>query len=144
MSNASKNAVAKTCGLHHITIQTRDWEASRRLYQDILGMQVVAEWGPQERRMKLLDVGDGSHLELVAPTATSPAVGSPTPNDPLVHVALATSDAAASLELVRQAGYEVTMEPKSVMLGDLAATVAFFQGPNGEVVEFFQTLLSTE
>jgi catechol 2,3-dioxygenase-like lactoylglutathione lyase family enzyme len=142
MSSASKTTAVKSCGVHHITIQTRDWEASRRLYQDILGMQVVAEWGPEERRMKLLDVGDGSHLELIAPTATSPTVGSPTANDPLVHLALATADAAASLDLVRQAGYEVTMEPKAVTLGDLEATVAFFKGPNGEVVEFFQTLCS--
>jgi catechol 2,3-dioxygenase-like lactoylglutathione lyase family enzyme len=27
------NTTAKTCGLHHITIQTRDWEASLRLYR---------------------------------------------------------------------------------------------------------------
>jgi len=133
------NTVAKTRGLHHITIQTRDWEASKHLYQEILGMKVATEFGPEERRMMLLDVGDGSHIELIAPTADSPAVGSPTPNDPLVHLALASADAAASLELVRQAGYEVTMEPKDVVLGDLEATVAFFKGPNGEVVEFFQT-----
>jgi catechol 2,3-dioxygenase-like lactoylglutathione lyase family enzyme len=144
MQSASKTTAVKSCGVHHITIQTRDWEASRRLYQDILGMQLVAEWGPEERRMKLLDVGDGSHIELIAPTASSPTVGSPTANDPLVHLALATADAAASLDLVRHAGYEVTMEPKAVTLGDLGATVAFFKGPNGEVIEFFQTLCSPE
>ena len=133
------NTVAKTCGIHHITIQTRDWEASLRLYLEVLGMKVAAEWGPQERRMMLLDVGDGSHLELIAPTANSPAVGSPAANDPLVHLALATADAVAAIEPVRQAGFEVTMEPKDVKLADLEATVAFFKGPNGEVVEFFQT-----
>ncbi|MBN1250418.1 MAG: VOC family protein [Anaerolineae bacterium] len=139
MSDATKNTVVKTRGLHHITIQTRDWEASRRLYLDVLGMQVAAEWGPEDRRMMLLDVGDGSHIELIAPTANSPAVGSPTPNDPLVHLALATADAAAAIERVRAAGFEVTMEPKDVTLADIAATVAFFKGPSGEVIEFFQT-----
>jgi glyoxylase I family protein len=133
------NTVAKTCGLHHITIQTRDWKASLRLYQEVLGMEVVAEFGTPERRLMLLDAGDGSHIELISPTAESPAVGSPAANDPLVHLALATPDAAASLEPVRQAGYEVTMEPKDVVLGGLEATVAFFKGPNGEVVEFFET-----
>ncbi len=131
--------VAKTCGLHHITIQTRDWDASLRLYLEVLGMQVAAEWGPPERRMMLLDVGDGSHIELIGPTANSPVAGSPAANDPLVHLALATADAAAAIEPVRQAGFEVTMEPKAVKLADLEATVAFFRGPNGEVVEFFQT-----
>lgn len=139
MSSANNNTVVKTCGLHHITIQTRDWEASLRLYREILGMQVVTEFGPEERRMMLLDVGDGSHIELIAPTADSPAAGSPVVDDLLVHLALATSDAAAALEPVRQAGYEVTMEPKDVTLGDMEATVAFFKGPNGELVEFFQT-----
>jgi len=133
------NTVAKTCGLHHITIQTRDWDASLRLYLEVLGMKVAAEWGPPEHRMMLLDVGDGSHIELIGPTANSPVVGSPTANDPLVHLALATADAAAAIEPVRQAGFEVTMEPKDVKLADLEATVAFFKGPNGEVVEFFQT-----
>jgi len=133
------NTVAKTCGLHHITIQTRDWDASLHLYLEVLGMRVAAEWGPPERRMMLLDVGDGSHIELIGPTANSPVAGSLAANDPLVHLALATADAAAAIEPVRQAGFEVTMEPKDVKLADLEATVAFFKGPNGEVVELFQT-----
>jgi glyoxylase I family protein len=139
MSSESRSTVAKTRGLHHVTIQTRDWEASLRLYQEVLDMQVVAEFGPEERRMMLLDVGDGSHIELIAPPADSPAAGGPTESDPLVHLALATADAAAAIEPVRQAGYEVTMEPKDVSLNGLEATVAFFKGPNGEVIEFFQT-----
>jgi len=139
MSSASKNTVVKTCGLHHVTIQTRDLEASLRLYQEVMGMQLVAEFGPAERRVMLLDMGDGRHIELVAPTADSPAVGSPAVNDPLVHLAIATPDAAASLEPVRQAGYEVTMEPKAVSLGNLEATVASLNSPNGEMIEFFQT-----
>ena len=139
MSNKDSKSVVKSCGLHHVTIQTRDWAASMRLYCDVLGMNVLVEFGPTERRMALLDVGDGSHIELIAPTADTPAVGSPAANDPLVHIALATSDAAGALENVREAGYEITMEPKDVSLDDLEATVAFFKGPNGEVIEFFQT-----
>lgn len=139
MSTASQNTVAKTRGLHHITIQTRDWEASLRLYQEVLGMEVVAEFGPETGRMMLLDVGDGSHIELIAPKANTPAGDSTTSSDPLTHLALATADAAAAIEPVREAGFEVTMEPKDVTLGDLEATVAFFKGPNGEVIEFFQT-----
>ena len=42
-------------------------------------------------------------------------------------------------ELVRQAGYQVTVEPKDVNLGGLEVTVAFFKGPCGEILEFFQT-----
>jgi glyoxylase I family protein len=144
MAHSDPNTIVKTNGLHHVTIQTRDWEASLHLYQQILGMQVVTEFGPEDARMMLLDAGNGSHIELIAPQADTPAVGSPhegsgaAPN-PLVHLALATSDAAAAIEPVREAGFEVTMEPKAVSLDGLDATVAFFKGPNGEVIEFFQT-----
>ncbi|MBN1873380.1 MAG: VOC family protein [Anaerolineae bacterium] len=139
MSIESKNAIVKTCGLHHVTIQTRDWAASLQLYREVLGMTVVAEFGSPERRMMLLDTGNGSHIELIAPTSASPAVGSPAANDPLVHFALVMPDVTAAINRVRQAGYEITMEPKSAQLGTIAATVAFFKGPNGEVIEFFQT-----
>ncbi len=139
MSISSKNSVIADCRLHHVTVQTRDWEASLRLYRDTLGMEIVAEFGTPERRVILLDVGDGSHIELVAPTADSPAPGSPVVNDPLIHVALGTTNPSAAIERVRQAGYEITVEPKDVILGALKATVAFFKGPNGEDVEFFHT-----
>jgi glyoxylase I family protein len=125
------------CGTHHIAIQTRDWEASLRLYRDTLGMQIVAEFGTPERQIILLDTGDGSYLELFAPLPKSAdqLAGA----GPLTHIALATSDARQATEHVRQAGYTITTEPKDVQLGPIAATIAFFTGPNGETIELFQT-----
>ena len=102
-------------------------------------MTTVAEFGTPERKIMLLDTGDGSHMELFQPTHETPEIDSPVPNDPLTHVAFATTDARAAIELVRQAGYEVTVEPKDVNLGGLDTTVAFFKGPCGEILEFFQT-----
>ena len=138
MSVENKNAIIENCSIHHVTVQARDWAASLRLYRDVLGMEVVAEFGPPGQKIVLLDVGDGGHIELKAPTADTPQVGSAAANDPLVHVALATSDAPGALEHVRQAGYEITLEPKTVGVGDMKVTVAFFRGPNGEDIEFFQ------
>ena len=37
-----------------------------------------------------------------------------------------------------EAGYEVTVEPKRLNLGGLDVTIAFFNGPCGESIEFFQ------
>ena len=125
------------CGAHHIALQTHDWNASLRLYRDVLGMQIVAEFGPPERRILFLDLGDGSHMELFAPqpsTADQPAA-----SNVLTHIALATTDTRGATEQVRQAGYPITVEPKDVQLGPIAATIAFFTGPNGETIEFFQT-----
>lgn len=139
MPIGTKNAVIPGGGCHHIALQTRDWDASLKLYRDVLGMEVVAEFGSPERKIVLLDMGDGSHMELFQPKADMPAAGQAAANDPIIHFALATTDTKAATEHVRQAGYEITVEPKTVDLGVLTVTLAFFNGPNGESIEFFQT-----
>ena len=138
MPAGTSNDVIKGCGCHHIALQTRDWDAALKLYQDVLGMKVAAKFGSPDRKVWLLDMGDGSFMELFEPTEGTPAPGAEAPNDPIFHFALATSDTQASTERVRQAGYEITVEPKTVELGDMTVTLSFFKGPCGEVVEFFQ------
>ena len=137
MSTGNKNSVIAGSGTHHIAIQTRDWDASLRLYRDVLGMSVVAEFGTPERRIMLLDIGDGSHVELFEPTGEVPPASEE--GQPFMHFAFATTDTRAATEHVRQAGYEVTVEPKRMTLGTLEVTIAFFKGPSGEELEFFQT-----
>ena len=56
-----------------------------------------------ERKIVLLDTGDGSHMELFAPTIESPAEGIESPNDPVTHFALAVDDARAATEIQRMA-----------------------------------------
>ncbi len=139
MPVGTKNSVIQGGGLHHIAVQARDWEESLRFYRDLLGMEVVLEFGSEARKIILLDVGDGSHIELFQPKADTPAAGSPAPNDPVIHFALTTTDLHAAVERVRQAGCEITVEPKDVILaGKVSVSIAFFLGPNGEVIEFFQ------
>lgn len=139
MPIGTKNNRIPGGGCHHIALQTRDWEASLKLYQEVLGMELVAEFGSPERKIILLDMGDGSHMELFQPKADTPAPGAAAANDPIFHFAIATSDTKAATEHVRQAGYEITVEPKTLELGGLTVTIAFFNGPNGESIEFFQT-----
>lgn len=138
MPVGTNNQVIPGCGTHHIAIQSRDWNASLKLYRDVLGMSIVAEFGPLERRIMLLDAGDGSHIELFQPTDDTPDPGRPTSNDPVTHIALATTETRVAIEHVRAHGYEVTVEPKDMNLGGLDVTLAFFKGPSGEVIEFFQ------
>src|SRR5689334_10370960 len=101
------------CGTHHIALQTLDWEASLRLYRDVLGMQVVAEFGTPERPVLLLDIGDGSHMELFAPL---PGGADQLAANVLTHIALATTDTRQATEQVRRAGYTIKTEPKDVQL----------------------------
>jgi catechol 2,3-dioxygenase-like lactoylglutathione lyase family enzyme len=138
MPIGNKNKVIQGCGSHHVAIQTRDWDASLKLYCDVLGMEIVSEFGSIERKIVLLDMGDGSHIELFQPKADTPTA-IPTHSDPIMHIALATTDTRAATEHVRKAGYEITFEPKDLVLGKLSVTIAFFKGPNGEELEFFQT-----
>lgn len=127
------------CGTHHIALQAQDWDASLKLYKDILGMTEVTQFKSGEgQTIMLLDMGDGSHIELFEPKADTPAPGTEATGAPLFHLALATTDARAATERVRAAGYEITVEPKDLTLGTLDVTIAFFKGPNGEVLEFFE------
>ena len=136
MPLGNKNKLIKGAGSHHIAIQARDWDASLKLYRDVLGMEVVAEFGTAERKVALLDIGDGSHVELFQPTKDFPVASEQ--GYPLMHFAIATGDTEAATEHVRQAGYEITVEPKRVALGALEVTISFFKGPSGEELEFFQ------
>ena len=140
MPVGTKNSVVAGCGLHHVAVYTRSLENSLRLYRDTLGMSIVAEFGAPARKVMLLDMGDGSHMELFQPTADSPKEGDPAANDPVNHFALATTDTEATVEHVRAAGYRITVEPRRVFLDGIEAIIAFFQGPSGESVELFETV----
>ncbi len=130
-----KNRVLPGCGFHHISIQTANIDDSIRFYRDALGMTLAMEFLAGGRRFALLDIGDGSFIELQVRPANVPATGA---GGALAHFALATRDTRAAIERARQAGYPVTSEPREVMLNNLPATVAFFTGPSGESVELFQ------
>tara|TARA_B100000579_G_scaffold420384_1_gene420052 strand:- start:408 stop:854 length:447 start_codon:yes stop_codon:yes gene_type:complete len=140
MPDGNNNFKIPVCGTHHIAVQSYDWEASLRLYCEVLGMRVVEEFGLPDRKIILLDIGDGSHMEIFAPieegASSEVILGDQVP---ILHFALATTDTRGAIEQVRSAGYEITVEPKEVKLGSLDVTIAFFRGPSGEMVEFFQT-----
>ena len=135
MPIGSKNQAIAGLGCHHIAIQTRDWDASERFYIEVMGMEKTVEFIGGGRRIALLDIGDGSHLELFEPTADLEDTAA---NDTLTHFALTTTDITAALERVRAAGMEITREATDVNLGGMDVTIAFFTGPSGEVIEFFQ------
>lgn len=124
-------------GTHHIAVQTQDYEASIAFYTEVMGMVQTAEFSAGGRRICLLDIGDGSHIELFEPLpGTSPSGDAE--GNVVFHFALATSDIEAALERVRAAGMEITVELRTADLGPLNVSIAFFKGPGGEVVEFFQ------
>ena len=135
MSYGTKNTTTPGCGFHHISIHTQKFDESMRLYRDVLGMQVRLETTTGLRRFALLDMGDGSYVEL---SMNPEEKDQQAPGNPLAHFALATHDVRGVTEKLRAAGCPITMEPKDIQLGPLAASIAFFTGPSGESVELFQ------
>lgn len=135
MPVGTKNKVIAGCGTHHIAVHTRDLQASVKFYSDVMGMIPVAEFATGNgRKIALLDMGDGSHLELFEPEGDAPIAD----GSILFHLALTTTDIHAAVERVREAGCQITVEPKDVTLDKIEASIAFFVGPGGEIIEFFQ------
>ena len=106
----------------------------------------MCAWGEAPRRATLLDIGGGAFIELFE-RVDAPVCNCEPPClcNPILHFALNCADVDAAIELVRAEGMEVTIEPKDVVIpsakgsGGLPARIAFFKGPDGEVVEFFHT-----
>ncbi|MEX2414936.1 MAG: VOC family protein [Paenibacillaceae bacterium] len=57
-------------------------------------------------------------------------------------MAFRTDDVDAAIEVARAAGAEITVEPKDGAFNTNPPTpirIAFFKGPDGEVIEFFRS-----
>ena len=130
------NKKIKGCGFHHLSMKVRDLDASIKFYTEALGFTERFSWGEPPKRTVLLDTGDGNYFEI--------SQGDPekTHGDGIFrHIALRADDCAAALEAARAAGAEVTVETKDVTLSTEPPTpirIAFFKGPDGELIELFQ------
>ena len=124
-------------GFHHVAIRAHDFDASVRFYGETLGFQQKIAWGEGDKRAVMMDTGDGNYLEIFAGgTQGAKAEGA------ILHFAIRTDDCDAALERARAAGVEVTKEPASLDIpsrpGPTPVRIAFFKGPDGEVIELFQ------
>lgn len=132
------NAKIRGCGVHHVAVQTADYEGTVAFYTEVLGCSLAHEWKNGDQKLCLLNLGDGSHIEVIGAPA-----GTPIPTNaqqfPMLHLALRVDSVDEAIQLVRNAGYPVTLEPQDFDLGGKQIRIAFFQGPNREVLEFFET-----
>ncbi len=132
--------MAKITGFHHTAIRSSRFDASVRFYTEILGFKTKITWGKDPERAVMLDAGDGNYLEIFERAEAASAVEAT-----ILHFALRTDDCAAILEKARAAGSEVTMETKDVTIdssiGPVPVRIAFFKGPDGEVIELFENAI---
>lgn len=124
-------------GFHHIAIKVANLDKSLHFYTKVLGFSLVREWGEGEQRGVMIDTGKGNCLELFA-GGTSELRS----DGHWLHLALECTDTKSAIEKVRAAGAVVTMESTDIVIAskpELPARIAFFKGPDGELIEFFET-----
>lgn len=126
-------------GIHHVCMKCSNEEQFEKtigFYRDVLKLPVAASWGEGAGRGITLETGAGK-IELFVNAECD------LPQGAIRHFALAVDDTDAVAETVRAAGYQITVEPKTVTLPanpPMPIRIAFFIGPAGEEVEIFQEL----
>ncbi|MCR4702478.1 MAG: VOC family protein [Saccharofermentans sp.] len=119
-------------GLHHISMKCgteKEFEEAKAFYIDLLGFKVVRQW-PEGI---MLDFGNGM-LELFSNGQGVRELGA------IRHIAFATDDVDGIVSQVKEAGYEVFIDPKDIVIRsdpEFRARMAFCFGPLGEQIEFF-------
>lgn len=136
------NPILGDTGFHHVSVKTRDWDATRRFYCETLGFTERLAWRTAPQRAALFDAGSGNYLEVFEDLGYTAA-----PHGAITHFALRTTRVEAVAERVRAAGHKITMEPKAVTIpatngAPLPIRIFFCEGPNGEVIEFFENTLT--
>jgi glyoxylase I family protein len=131
--------------LHHTAYVSRDLEATRRFYEDVLGFPLVATWCESDELFGKLrtychvffGLGDGSALAFFqfANQEDAELFGPKMPPSPFHHIALNVSkEAQAEIERrLKAAGYK---EPDSFVLEHGYCRSVYVTDPNGMIVEF--------
>ncbi len=140
------NDIIKGLGYAHIAIAAKDFEKSLTFYK-ALGLKPYAQWGEKsetaDKRIALLDMGDGSLVELFSkPDLAGDSVGSP-----YLHFAFAAQNVDEAYRIALEAGATPLKPPAEMPLDSnplrLTLRVAFVKGPSGEELEFFKMVVRT-
>ena len=135
----SSNKIIKGCGVHHIALRAYDFEKTVKFYTDGLGFTKSISWGEGDKRIIMLDPGDGNFLEVFAGGTDEEK-----PEGSYIHLAFGTDDCKHAMECAKKAGAVVTVEPKDVLIDSKPektnVRLGFCKGLNGELIEFFEYL----
>jgi glyoxylase I family protein len=127
----------KSRGFHHIAVRSFDFDATVRFYEEGIGCVRRFGWGSENTRAALMDVGDGNYVEIFAGRETGDVQ-----EGGIIHNALRTTTIEADYERALAAGAKPLEAPKDVSPANsdhpIVLRVAFVQGLDGEVIEFFQ------
>ena len=118
-------------GIHHVSLKgsKEEYAQAKHFYGEVLGMKATHE----TEKSVLYDTGAG-FVELGIDT--DPQL----PKGTIRHFALACDDVDLCLKTVKDAGFEVFMEAKDIVMASdppFPARIGFCYGPMGEEIEFF-------
>ena len=131
--------------LHHNAYVTRDMEATRKFYEDVIGLPLVATWSESDELFGALrtychcffGIGDGGALAFFQfeKPSDQQEFGPAMPFTPFHHIAL-NVDAETQDEIeqrIKAAGYT---EPEHFVLEHGYCRSVYVTDPNGLIVEF--------
>ena len=132
------NSIIKGAGSHHIALMASDLDRSLAFYT-ALGFTEVARWGDPSKTIVMLDIGDGSRIELFSNGGDEYSV-----NGKWAHFAVRVDDVEEAFNIAVKAGGVPKIYPKVVPLDSkphkMSINIAFVKGPDGEELEFFKEL----
>jgi glyoxylase I family protein len=127
--------------IHHTAIICSTYEASKRFYTEILGLQIVAEnFRPQRQSWKLdLALPDGSQIELFSFPDAPPRPSYPEARG-LRHLAFEVDDVAQCKQRLESMGVAV----EDIRLDEYTGKrFVFFADPDGLPLELYERDVST-
>ena len=119
--------------IHHVSLKCCNEEEYNKtidFYKNVLGLEVVRTWKTGimfEAGSSLIEIFNDGEVQL--------------DKGMIRHFAFATDDVDACVKAVTDAGYEVFIGPKDIVIAsepEFPARMAFCHGPLGEDIEFFQ------
>jgi catechol 2,3-dioxygenase-like lactoylglutathione lyase family enzyme len=131
--------------LHHTAYVTKDMEATRKFYEDVIGLPLVATWSESDELFGAVrtychcffGLGDGGALAFFqfANPEDQKLFGPKMPASPFHHIALnVDAEAQKGIEdRIKAAGYK---EPDTFVLEHGYCRSVYITDPNGMIVEF--------
>ena len=131
--------------LHHTAYVTHDLEATRKFYEEVIGLPLVATWCEVDELFgaervychMFFELGDGGALAFFkfAKPEDAALFGPKMPATPFHHIALNVDQATqqAIEQRIRAAGY---VEPQTFVLEHGYCRSVYITDPNGLILEF--------
>jgi catechol 2,3-dioxygenase-like lactoylglutathione lyase family enzyme len=131
--------------LHHTAYVTKDLEATRAFYEDVIGLPLSATWCEADELFGkvrtychvFFDLGDGSSLAFFqfADESDQAEFGPEIPSSPFIHIALNVDEATQEEIEGRIAGAGI-QPPDTYVLEHGYCRSVYVKDPNGMILEF--------